>query len=152
MRCLSALFFLAMAVTDFLDGYVAKSRGKHSTLGKLLDPIVNKVLVITGLVLLVSTNTIYAWLAIFLIVHDVFISGISLVAKEKSFDIPISVFAKIKTGFLIAAIFALIIDRTIYDIPFHTIGMILIWLSLLMSLYSAWDYWDAFWKRYKEGG
>ncbi len=147
-RVLCAVIFLAAASTDFFDGYIARRYHAVTSLGKLLDPVADKLLITATLILLVGNKHIYAWLAAVLICRDIFITGLRLIALENNFSVEVNYYGKLKTFFNIVAIANLIVYETIFQIPFRTIGMIFIWITLIFSLYSGYTYWLAFKKHY----
>lgn len=146
-KFIAACVFLGAALTDFFDGYLARKYNIETPEGALLDPIADKMLVMTGLVLLVSTNKLYSFLAVLLICRESFISGVRLIAMERQINIDVNMFGKFKTGFQVAGIFALMIDRPLFDIPFRPAGMLCIWVALGLSLYSGYLYWQVFWQK-----
>lgn len=147
-RVICAIIFLAAASTDFFDGYIARRYNAISSLGKLLDPIADKLLITAALILLVSNNHIYAWMAIVLICRDIFITGLRLIALENNFSVDVNYYGKLKTFFCIITVATLMVYETVFEIPFRTIGMIFAWISLGFSLYSGYIYWLSFKKNY----
>ena len=137
---LCALIFASAAITDMLDGYVARRYGAVTPLGALLDQIADKLLMTASLVLLVSSKAIPAFMAALLICRDLAINGIRLLALEQDVRIEVSDFGKWKTAILALAIFCLFINRQLGGIPFTEIGMVAMWVGLGLSLYSAWIY------------
>lgn len=135
-----AILFAFAAFTDWLDGYLARKYGNVTPLGALLDPIADKMLIAAALVLLAHSRAVPAFLAGLIISRDIAVSGMRLMAMEQSFKIEVSDFGKWKTTLLSLAIFCLFINEPLFGIPFRPIGMISLWLSLALSLYSAWMY------------
>jgi CDP-diacylglycerol--glycerol-3-phosphate 3-phosphatidyltransferase len=105
---LAAIVFAAAAITDGLDGYIARSRGSVTTFGKLMDPLADKLLIIAPLVLLVSSDRIAAWAAMVIIAREFAVTGLRMVAAEQGIVIAAGSLGKLKTILQIAAIFALI--------------------------------------------
>lgn len=149
MRSFCGLIFFVAAVLDILDGYLARRLHATSKLGALLDPIADKMIDATGLILLVSDGIIFAWIAVVIICRDIAVSGMRLIALEKGFTVNVNMAGKIKTWFTEAAIVGLMINRTIDGFPFRDIGLICIWGALIFTVYSGYVYWQAFWKKYK---
>lgn len=143
-RLLCAVIFLVAAATDFFDGYIARRYHAVTSLGKLLDPVADKLLTTTALILLVGAHHIFTWLAVLLICRDIFISGLRLIALENHFSIEVNYFGKLKTFFTIMTIANLMIYTEVFHIPFKTIGMICAWITLGLSLYSGYTYWKSF--------
>lgn len=136
----AALVFAFAALTDWLDGYLARSRGQITKLGKLLDPIADKLLTITGLVLLVGHQKIAVWIVILLISREVVITGLRAIAASSGTIIQADFLGKQKMLFLTAAIMLLILD-------YNGIGTALIWMALIFSLFSGIQYFVRFWKK-----
>ena len=144
-----AILFALAAVTDLLDGYLARKYGNVTPLGALLDPIADKMLVASTLVLLANAGAVPAFLAGLVICRDIGVSGIRLMALEKQMNIEVSDFGKLKTVVLLGAIFCLLINKRMFDLPLREIGMIGMWVGLLLSFYSAWSYGHSFLKMIK---
>jgi len=139
----AALFAIA-SFTDFLDGYLARKYDSVSALGALLDPIADKMLAASCLLLLAYAKTIFPLMAGLLICRDIAINGIRLVSLKYNYDIVVSEVGKWKTGFLGVAILCLLINRPVFDLPINLIGMITLWIGLGLSLYSGWEYAQSF--------
>src|SRR5687767_11652954 len=105
---IAAAVFALAAVTDGLDGYIARSRGAITTFGKLMDPIADKLLVAAALIALVSLQRLEAWVAMVIIAREFAVSGLRMVAAEKGVVIQASWLGKVKTILQVGAIFAVI--------------------------------------------
>ncbi|MBI5180809.1 MAG: CDP-diacylglycerol--glycerol-3-phosphate 3-phosphatidyltransferase [Nitrospirae bacterium] len=136
----AALVFAFAAITDWLDGYLARSRGQITKLGKLLDPIADKLLTITGLVLLVGHQKVAVWIVILLISREVAVTGLRAIAASSGTIIQADLLGKQKMLFLTGAIMLLILD-------YNGMGTALIWMSLFFSLLSGIQYFIKFWKK-----
>ena len=136
----AALLFLVAALTDFFDGFFARKYNNVSKLGELLDPIADKVLAITMLMMLCSLNRIPTLLAGLLIMRDVFICGMRAAAAEHGVSVAVSKIGKYKTAALWISIFCLIINQSL----FRVVGMVGLWLALILSVWSAYGYWDEY--------
>jgi CDP-diacylglycerol--glycerol-3-phosphate 3-phosphatidyltransferase len=141
------LFTLA-AVTDFFDGYLARAWGQQSALGRMLDPIADKLLVSAVLMILVADGAIKSWsiwAAIVILCREILVSGLREFLAELKVSVPVSRVAKWKTtmqlialGFLIAGPAGeVVLPGTV------RIGLVLLWLSALLTLYTGWDYMKA---------
>src|SRR5918911_3173725 len=106
---LAAAVFALAAVTDGLDGYIARWRGSVTTFGKLMDPLADKLLVVAALVSLVSLDRLAAWVAMVIIARELAVTGLRSVAAEQGVVIAASWLGKLKTLLQVAAVFALII-------------------------------------------
>ncbi len=130
----AALFALA-ALTDGLDGYIARRQRQETTFGKLMDPLADKLLVTAALVSLVSLDRIAAWVAMVIIAREFAVTGLRSVAAERGVVISASWLGKAKTGLQVAAIFGLI---AFDDSP---IGVdILVYAAVAMTVISGADY------------
>ena len=106
---LAAGVFALAALTDGLDGYIARRRQDVTTFGKLMDPLADKVLIIAALVSLVSLGRLAAWVAMVIIARELAVTGLRTVAAEQGVVIAASWLGKVKTALQVAAVFALII-------------------------------------------
>jgi CDP-diacylglycerol--glycerol-3-phosphate 3-phosphatidyltransferase len=105
---LAAIVFALAALTDGLDGYIARSRGAVTTFGKLMDPLADKLLITAALVSLVSLGRLAAWVAMVIIAREFAVTGLRAVAAERGIVISASWLGKVKTVLQIGAVFALI--------------------------------------------
>ena len=132
--------FIISSLTDFLDGYLARSFNQSSKLGKILDPIADKLLVTCALLSLVSNNIIHEiniLAATFIIIREIFISGLREYARGNS--LTVSFLAKVKTFTQFIAII-LLIPSGILELNFQFIGLTFLWLSAILSLFTAYQY------------
>ena len=136
----AALIFGAAALTDWLDGHLARSTHQVSTLGKLLDPIADKILLAAGLIPLVGLGRVPAWMAAILLIREFAVAGLREIAAEQKVIISASRLAKAKTFMQILAILFLILDVQTWPLTFHHIGLGVLTLSLVLSLVSGVDY------------
>ena len=139
-----ALFFSLAALTDFFDGFFARRFNTTSKLGEIIDPIADKLLAASMLLLLCSAGRLPALIGGLLIVREIAVCGLRSVASEHSLQLPVENLGKWKTGALWVAIFCLIINQTVLGVPLRVIGMGSIWVALLLSWWSAYHYWRTF--------
>lgn len=144
---LGALIFGIASITDFLDGFLARRRGQITKFGIILDPIADKFLIISALILLVDMARLSAWIAIVIIVREFLVTGLRAVALSKDIVIPAEMGGKLKTSSQIAAILCLIISMDIYGVDLYDIGIVFIWISLILSIVSGVQYTVSFWKK-----
>jgi len=142
-----AIVFGIASITDLLDGYLARRTGQITKFGIILDPIADKFLVISALIVLVDMERLSAWIAIVIIVREFLVTGLRVVALSKDIIIPAEMGGKIKTTTQIFAVLCLILMGSIYDIDLYDIGIILIWIALVLSVISGVRYTVSFWKR-----
>lgn len=144
---LGAGIFAIASATDFVDGYLARKRGQITRFGIILDPIADKFLVISALILLVDMARLSAWIAIVIIVREFLVTALRVAALSKDIVIPSETGGKWKTGFQIAAILCLIVDLSIGPIDLYDVGIVFIWIALILAIVSGIQYTIAFWKR-----
>ncbi len=149
----SGLFILA-SITDGLDGYLARRRGQITTMGMLLDPLADKLMMAAAFVTLVEVNPriVPAWIAVVIIGREFLVSGLRSIASSEGFTIEASDLGKLKTVTQIVAVVAAILDHrwwtwTIgpYVFPLDLVAHMAIWFMVAVSLISAGDYFYGFW-------
>ena len=138
---LAAAVFGLAALTDAMDGYIARRWGQVTRLGKLLDPIADKLLVLTALFLLVDFNRVDAWVAIVLACREFFVTGLRGMAARDGIILAAETTGKVKTAAQVTAILLLILDGAV-PTPFnlHLGGTVILVLSMVLSLISAAQY------------
>ena len=142
-----AFIFSIASLTDFLDGYLARRSGDITKFGIILDPIADKFLVISALIVLVDMERLAAWIAITIIAREFLVTGLRVVALSKDIVIPAEMGGKIKTTIQIIAILCLILGRSIFDIDLYDLGLVLIWAALFLSIISGVQYTISFGKK-----
>jgi CDP-diacylglycerol--glycerol-3-phosphate 3-phosphatidyltransferase len=142
-----AFIFSIASLTDFLDGYLARRSGDITKFGIILDPIADKFLVISALIVLVDMERLAAWIAITIIVREFLVTGLRVVALSKDIVIAAEIGGKIKTTIQIIAILCLILGRSIFNIDLYDIGLVLIWAALFLSIISGVQYTISFGKK-----
>src|SRR3954451_5732734 len=130
----AAVFALA-AISDGLDGYIARSRGSVTTFGKLMDPLADKLLIVAALVSLVSLDRLAAWVAMVIISRELAVTGLRTLAAERGVVIAASWLGKVKTALQVAAVFALIVQN-----PAPVWADVLLYLAVAMTVISGADY------------
>jgi cardiolipin synthase len=147
-RWLSFAVFMFATITDFFDGYLARAWHQQSAIGLMLDPIADKLLVGVALLLLVSDYTIGGWslvAAIIILSREILVSGLREFLAEVRVRVPVSQLAKWKTTMQMVAIGFLICgpagDRIFPYVSY--IGLLLLWVSALLTLYTGYDYFRA---------
>ena len=146
---LCAVIFGLGGLTDFFDGYFARKYKGVTNLGKLLDPISDKLLVATTLIMLISVNRLYAWVVALIIGREIAVTGLRAISASSGLIIPASIEGKYKTNFQMAAIIGLLIHYTYFGVDFQRIGMLYIWIALFMTLWSGGTYFMNFYNTLK---
>jgi cardiolipin synthase (CMP-forming) len=144
-RWVALAVFIVAGVTDYLDGYLARAYAQQSSLGRMLDPIADKLLVAATLLMLVADRTIQSWslwAAIVILCREILVSGLREYLAELKVGVPVSRVAKYKTVFQLVAIGFLIAGPAGEAIlPGTTaIGLALLWLAAVLTIYTGWDY------------
>ena len=152
----SAVFILA-SITDGIDGYLARKRGQITTMGMLLDPLADKLLIAAAFVTLVQFHPalVPAWMAVVIIGREFLVSGLRSIAASEGFTIEASDLGKFKMLVQIISVVAVILAHrwhewplfSFYIFPVHWIAWVAIWFMVVLSLISALDYFIAFWSR-----
>jgi CDP-diacylglycerol--glycerol-3-phosphate 3-phosphatidyltransferase len=141
---MAAAIFAFAAATDWLDGHLARVTNQVTILGKLLDPIADKLLVIAALVPLVSLGRVSAWIVVVIIGREFAVSGLRMIAATQHIVIAAGEWGKYKMVAEILAILFLILD---FNFLFHWFGLVGIWIAMILSLVSAADYFGQFWRQ-----
>jgi len=140
VNALVALIFGAAALTDWLDGHLARSTQQVTSLGRLLDPIADKILLAAGLIPLVELGRAPAWMAAIMLIREFAVAGLREIAAEQKVVIAASRLAKQKTFVQILSILFLILNYETWPLTFQEIGLGLLTLGLVLSLVSGVDY------------
>jgi CDP-diacylglycerol--glycerol-3-phosphate 3-phosphatidyltransferase len=147
---IASLLYLGAAAGDALDGYLARSRGQVSMLGKFLDPLADKLIVTAVLVFMVELDRVPAWVVVVLLARDLAINGLRSVASAQGLVIAASDGGKIKTALQLVAIMMLLIYFRYpalgvgIQLDYHRIGLTMLYLSMAASLVSGAQYLHSF--------
>jgi CDP-diacylglycerol--glycerol-3-phosphate 3-phosphatidyltransferase len=151
---LGLLVFCIAAVTDTLDGYLARRSGDITKFGIIMDPIADKILVIAALILLVDIQKVSIWAAAIIISREFIVTGLRVVALSKDIVIAAEMGGKLKTTTQMAAIIALIVvinPAYRFDIAggfdLFDLGTVLLWISVVLSIASGVQYVVIFWRK-----
>jgi CDP-diacylglycerol---glycerol-3-phosphate 3-phosphatidyltransferase len=137
---IAGLLFSAAAITDYLDGFLARKRGLVTTLGKVMDPVADKLLVSSAFIMLTSLGWVPAWMACIIIGRELAVTGLRNIIAEKGEDLSASNLGKYKTGFQIAAIIPLMIHFPFLGLDVQVIGDLFLWGALIFTIWSGADY------------
>ena len=141
-----ASLFLAAALTDMLDGYLARRRRQVTTLGRLLDPIADKLLISSALIALVWRHTAPAWMVVVIIGREFAVSGLRGIAAHEGFSINVSRIGKGKMVMQVAAVVGLILGER-YRGWVEITAEVLLWAVVFFALVSMAQYFREFWKK-----
>ncbi|MCZ7582535.1 MAG: CDP-diacylglycerol--glycerol-3-phosphate 3-phosphatidyltransferase [Deltaproteobacteria bacterium] len=146
-----ALLFTLGMLSDVLDGYLARSRNEVTTLGKFLDPLSDKILVVTALLLLVMHGRAPAWVAIVIILREVTVTALRTMASAEGVIITARWWGKLKTLFQSFALGFLLLHypRNLFGVvfDFHFWGTVLLYAALVITVWSGYEYFHAFFLR-----
>ena len=142
---IAALFILA-ALTDLLDGYVARKYGIVTKMGKLLDPIADKIIINTAMILMIPIGYIPAWIVAIIIMRDVAVDGLRNIASSDGLVIPASKLGKQKTLSQIIAVSSLIIHYPLFGIDAHLVGIVILYFALILTIWSGVNYFVKFYR------
>ncbi len=138
---LCSTLFLYAGVTDFFDGYLARAWHAHSNLGKFLDPIADKLLVATALMLLVSAGRADILPALAILCREILVSGLREFLADLRISVPVSTLAKYKTAAQMLAIYLLLLGGSApLHLPAHELGCWLLWAAALLTLVTGYAY------------
>ena len=157
---LAAAVFAVAAITDWFDGWLARVSNKVTTLGKFLDPLADKIIVLSALVMLLRLGRVPVWVVVLILARELLISGLRTIAMSEGLVIPASRGGKWKTSLQLSGIIALMvhyhfaIDYLVVTVmtDFHTVGLALLYISLIPGMGSAIDYMRAFYTLETEEG
>lgn len=148
----STILFAAVCVTDWLDGYIARKSGDVTSLGKFLDPLADKILITTAFIMLISLGRAPAWVIALMISREIAVTGLRAIATDAGVVISASRLGKLKTVSQIAALVPLILHYTFWGIDFHTVGMVLLVIAFVLTIWSGVDYFINFFRKYSLSG
>jgi CDP-diacylglycerol---glycerol-3-phosphate 3-phosphatidyltransferase len=153
---ITSLFFILLSISDGVDGYLARRRGQITTMGMLLDPLADKLLITAAYIALVEYNphVVKAWIAVIVIGREFLVTGLRSIASAEGFTIEASDVGKLKTVIQIVSVVAAVLDHGWrvwhfgwFVIPIDLIAEVGIYYVALISIISAIDYFVAFWRR-----
>ena len=151
---IAAVLFAATGATDFLDGWVARRRGLVTVIGKFLDPLADKLIVVSTLVMLVHLGRVAAWVVIVIMAREFIVTGLRTIAMGEGIVISAGQEGKVKTIFQLIGITFLLLHYAYpidfgfasYEYDANKVGTVLLYLSMVFSVWSAWVYFRDFLK------
>ena len=149
---LAALLFFIASLTDFFDGFIARRLKVESSFGRFLDPIADKVLVTSALIMLINLDRVDAWIVMLIISREVAVSALRATTKSWDSTLKPSRIGKWKAFFQFAAVIPLMIHYNyhfIVDINFNQIGTVLLYVALALTLWSGVDYFVRSYREYE---
>ncbi len=153
---IASILFILLSISDGLDGYLARRRGQITTMGMLLDPLADKLMISAAFISLVefTPHIVKPWIAIVVIGREFLVNGLRSIASAEGFTIEASNLGKLKTIIQIVAVVAAILSHRWYDWRFGWYILPIVWTAytaiyfmVLVSIISAVDYFAAFWRK-----
>lgn len=147
-----AWVFIVAVLTDLLDGYIARSWKMVTRLGKLLDPLADKLLVTTALIMMLAVERLGDWeagMVVIIVARELAVTGLRSIASAEGHVVAASGWGKFKTLAQNAAVIALLFHYPTFGLPAHTIGLTLLALASALTLWSGWVYFSSYfgWRR-----
>ena len=142
---LAALVFALASISDLLDGFLARRRQLVTTFGKFLDPLADKLVVSAALIMLIPLGRVPAWMVVVIVGRELAITGLRTVAVSEGKVISADYLGKQKMVFQIVAILGLLLHYVYYVVNFHAVGMFFMWLAVIITLWSGFNYFRSFW-------
>ena len=140
LNYIAAWTFVAASITDFLDGFIARRKNIVTVFGSFLDPIADKFLVISALVMLQAMNRVHVLIVLILVLREMYITALRLLAMEKGISVPVGTLGKWKTATQMVGIPFLMANDVFMGINMTLLGEIAIYLASIFSVYSAGEY------------
>ena len=140
---LAALTFFVASLTDYFDGYLARRHGHATTLGKFLDPLADKLVVVAALIMLTAINRfprVPAWMVVVIVGRELAVTGLRAIASSEGVILPAEELGKYKMIFQMFALHGLLLHYSYFHLDFHLAGMYFLWLSLVLGVWSGIDY------------
>lgn len=137
---IAAAAFIVACVSDWLDGYLARRRGLITNLGKFLDPLADKVLIISALIMLTAMPReprVPGWIVAVIAAREVAVTGLRAIARDEGIVLGAESLGKAKMTFEIVALVSLLLHYPIWLIDFHAAGMVFIWIAMVLALWSG---------------
>ncbi len=151
MTCLLAMIiFILASLTDLLDGLLARKYNLVTSMGKFLDPLADKLLVVSVLIMLVELGWLPAWIVILILGREITVTGLRAVAAEKGLVLAADTYGKLKTLFQVVALCPLILHYSWAGFDPRPLGWFLIILALILTLFSGTNYMIRFCRYWRD--
>ena len=142
---LAALVFALASISDLLDGFLARRQHAVTTFGQFLDPLADKLVVSAALIMLIPLGRVPAWMVVVIVGRELAITGLRTVAVTEGKVISADELGKKKMVFQIVAVLGLLLHYDYYGVNFHIVGMFFMWLAVILTLWSGFNYFRRFW-------
>ncbi len=144
----AAALFAVASLTDYLDGVVARRENMVTSFGKFLDPLADKILICSVLVMFVGLGWIPAWVCILIVGRELAVTGLRAMAADEGIVIAADKYGKLKTILQIIAILPLLAHYPLFGINLQAVGLFFLYLALILTLFSGLNYFYAFYKNW----
>lgn len=143
----AALTFAVASLTDLLDGYLARKRGSTTRIGRLLDPVADKLLITIPMVMLIPQGRIPAWMVAFILAREIGVTGLRGMATTQETALSSSLLAKYKTTFQSVSLILLLAHYEYISIDFHKVGLLFFTVAFVITIWSGLDYFYKFYRQ-----
>ncbi|MGE4555280.1 MAG: CDP-diacylglycerol--glycerol-3-phosphate 3-phosphatidyltransferase [Desulfovibrionaceae bacterium] len=143
---LATVLFILASITDLVDGMVARRRNEVTSLGKFLDPLADKLLVCSALIMLAAIGRVEGWVAVVIVCREILVTGLRAIAVDNGVVIAADRFGKIKTLLQVLALIPLLAHYPLWGLDLRTPGHILLYLAVFMAVFSGVNYLYKFYK------
>ena len=140
----ATILFVIASLTDYMDGYLARKFNQVSTLGKFLDPLADKLLISSSLIMTASLGLVPGWMVVIIVVREIAVTGLRSLASTKRVIIESTLLAKYKTTLQAFATAFLLLNYNYFSIDFHFIGIVFLWAALISTIWSGFEYFYKF--------
>ncbi len=141
---IACVLFVVAALSDFIDGYIARRYRQVTSLGKFLDPLADKFLICTALIELASLNWIPSWTVHIIVIRELAVTGLRAVAADYGIVLAADTYGKWKTTFQILAVIPLMLHYPYFGMDLHLIGMVLLYAAVFFTVLSGYNYFYQF--------
>ena len=143
---LAALVFVLAIFSDWLDGYIARNGNMVTSLGKFLDPLADKVLICSSLIMLVGLDWIPAWITIVIVCRELVVTGLRAIAMDEGIVLAADNYGKLKTILQACAMIPLLIHYPVWGIDLQPYAMVLLYIAMFLAVWSGANYIYNFYK------
>lgn len=136
----AALAFALACYSDWLDGHLARTRGQMTNLGKLLDPLADKILILSALIMLAAMPrepSVPAWMVALIAVREIAVTGLRAIAREEGILLGADALGKAKTTFEVVSVFSLLVHFRYGWLDFFSAGLLFLWIALVLAIWSG---------------
>ncbi len=147
---LAALGFIAASITDLVDGHIARRSNMVTRFGKFLDPLADKVLISSVLIILVALGWVAAWIAIVIICRDMIITGLRAIAMDEGIVIAADGYGKLKTILQMLALIPLMAHYHLFGLDPNPLGHFLLYIALILTVFSGLNYIYTFYRQWQQ--